>query len=94
MVTWLYWSGFPNVLQWTYIIFLIRKKSSNCEIQGKLYSVVCPEALSSPSNGPADHDNMLGRIFLVMMRMFQEGRGRAGRRAAGRPKGKVSPTDR
>lgn len=42
-------------------------------IGGKLYGVVCPEALFSPRNGPSDQNNMLERIFMVLIRMFQAG---------------------
>lgn len=85
MVMWLYQGDFyfilyvyfiPDVLQWMCIAFLIRKNNHNLKyrtlmLAGMLCSMVCPEALYSPRNSPADQNNMLGRrIFLVLLRMF------------------------
>lgn len=62
--------------------------------------MVCPEALFSPRNGPPDPNNMLERVFMVLIRMFQAGRVWSARRAAGKllslfkPEGNSSPADR
>lgn len=83
MVTWLYQGVFylilyvyfvSNVLQWTCIALLTRKKNHNLKYRvlmlGTLSGMVCSEALCSPGNDPADQNNMLGRrIFLVLLRM-------------------------
>lgn len=83
MVTWLYQADFyfilyvyvvSNVLQWTCTALLTRKTNHNLKYRmlmlGTLSGMVCPEALCSPSNDPADQNHMLGRrIFLVLLRV-------------------------
>lgn len=71
------------------IAFLIRKNNHNLKYRtlvllGMLYSTVCPEALYSPRNGPADQNNMLGRrIFLVLLCSRQREAGQQGRQLEG-----------